>query len=67
MLYDHWNLIYHITFHIPDITKHVPLIVLNFVYKTEYIQTKGREVSLHKTNYFISMHAHIIYIIVPIF
>ena len=23
---EHWNLIYHINFHIPDVTKHVALI-----------------------------------------
>ena len=31
MLDNHWNLIYHINFHIPDVTKHVPLIFLNSV------------------------------------
>jgi len=31
MLEDHWNLIYHINFHIPDVSKHVPLILLNCV------------------------------------
>jgi hypothetical protein len=33
MLDDHWNIIYHINVYIPDVTKHVPLIFLNFVHK----------------------------------
>ena len=35
MLGDHWNLIYHINFYIPDVGKHVPLIFLNCVFCLE--------------------------------
>ena len=31
MLDDHWNLSYHINFHMPDVIKHVPLIFFNCV------------------------------------